>query len=486
MTSNEHKYYKGYETLQHDLVIYTNPETKKPWYYARIKLRLNKGYIRRSLKTTDQEQAKRLAWDLYRKLKEDEYFGVVSKKVYLSQITNAYMKTKGPKLSKWRLDQIERWTRRYIIPWFGNATLDQIIADQDKIDRYPLYRMDYWDVYEAEVASGIRIDEREKVNKGGYKALNKDEKRPYTWKRNRPARSTVLAELRLFNALMKFAKEKKWIAHDVTMSQSNLPTTPPVRQAMYTFTDDEISKLRTYFQQQTKNNKTLLFDQDGEPLLTSDGTQAYRLFATASDLQRRLWINLRVSFFLQLNCGLRTSEIHSLKWSSITQSSTTTTEGKEFSYLALRVFETKSERRHLGHRIVYCPIHMSKLLNEVRQANAPHNKDSDYVFCNSKGNQYKILNRRFKQLLQRLDIYKSPEGTTRDRGHLRSYWMSKALRTKPIHVVAAAAGNSIQTAYNFYCRLEIAKEAYKVLHDIRQPDNIVSLLSLEELGEETT
>ena len=77
-------------------------------------------------------------------------------------------------------------------------------------------------------------------------------------------------------------------------------------------------------------------------------------------------------------------------------------------------------------------------------------------------------------------MYLHHNGSKRTAKHFRSYYASKQLQSKPIHVVAAAMGNSIHTCYQFYSKLEIAKKAYELLADVRQPDDVVMLVGEED------
>jgi len=477
-----HKYYDEFKTLRAgELVIYRNPDTQKRTWYVRIKLNKDKGYVRRSLKTVIENDAVRRAWEEYKIVREKEFFGVTVKRQSLDVVVEALLKTKKT-LSPSRRNQYEGWCRRYILPYFKGIFLDELHDKQGFINEYPNWRMDYWDKYDEEVAAGTRTDERELVSKVGYRGLNRlGKRRPFPWRRNKPARDTVLAEIRMFNGIMAFALDHRWIKSPISMDYSNLPQTKPRRAAIYTFEDEEISKLRQYFRNQTRANKKYLFDDDGQPLLDNNGDPKYILFPTAHHTQRRAWINLRVSFFLQLNTGMRVSEINNVKWSQIQQEVAIDDDGNELPYIAIKVEETKSERRSKIFRMVYCPVHLTRMLNEAREVNAPYNEDSHYVFSNSKGKRFTVLNRRFQQLLQKLDLYESDIGTTRDRGHIRSYWMSKALKTKPIHIVAAAAGTGIQTCYDFYAKLAVSKRAFSLLDDIKRPDSIANLIGRDDL-----
>ena len=477
--SNKHTYYQDYTELADDLVMYRNPDTKKGWFYCRIKIKEG-GYVRRSLKTTDKVKAQRQAWTIYKDVKEKEFFGVTVKKTTLNEVVSILLKTKAD-LSSHRRNQYINWTKRYLLPYFDGITLDEFHKKQVYINEYPLWRYTYWERYRQEVEEGTRKDERDIVNRLGYKGLQEGENRPYVWQRDKPSRSTVLAEVRMFNAIIKFAVERNLMRKPILMSNEHLPDSKPVFAALYTFNDKEIYKIKRYFQQQTKANKHYIKDDEGNAVLDAQGNPKYILFPNATPSQRRMWINLRVAFYLQLNTGIRTQECNNLKWSNITYKVAKKEDGTEMPYLALKIEETKSKRRSNLFRTVYCPVHLTSLLNEVREVNKPHNSDDDYVFCNGMGNRYTIMNRRFKQLLIKLDLYETDIGTFRTRGHLRSYWMSKALKTKPIHVVAAAAGNSIQTCYDFYTKLAVSKRAFELLEDIRQPDSIVHLMSEEEL-----
>ena len=88
-------FYLDQERIADGCVIYRNPpkpgSKSKLWWYVRIRLQQEKRYIRKSLRTTDYDEAKRAAYKLYEDVRRDEYYGYKPDAVNLSQIMELYL-----------------------------------------------------------------------------------------------------------------------------------------------------------------------------------------------------------------------------------------------------------------------------------------------------------------------------------------------------------------------------------------------------------
>jgi len=473
-------YYIDKMVLGEDIIIHRNPDTKnkKNWY---VRILMKDGYVRRSLKTANKEKAIRTAWKIHQDVKEKEWFGLSHKKITFKAAALSYQRN-SKHLSESRQSQIVSVCDRYLLPYFGSISMDEMHDNKHYINQYPKWRYDYWDEYDKRVLKGD-IEDARFMAVNGQKPEWKTGKRPVSNYRQKPATATIKMDILIFNRIMKHAADMRMIKYPELMTTENLPKQDVRSQSIYTFSDDEINKIRRYFQNEYRRNKKYIIGKNGERIKDKDGNDTYTLYEDARPQTRHKMINLRGFFYLAVNTGMRVRELNFLTWGCITQKRSKLDDGSYLDYLSIFVEEYKTARRNTNqmHRIVYAPHHLTKILNDVRRQNAPHNKDDDYVFNYMGGKQYLQLTRIHMRLLfQELGVYEHHNGSKRTAKHFRSYYASKLLQTKPIHTVAAALGHSITSCFKFYSQLEIAKKAYEMLADIPQPNSVVMLVDADD------
>ena len=472
-------YYLNQTELDDGVVMYQSQDAQKKNWYVRILLRRG-GYVRRSLKTTNVDRARRKAYSIADEVREREHFGLSHSRVTFAAASSAYLRSIEGKRSSHRIDQINTTLTRYLLPYFGHMYMESLTENQKYIDGFPNWRQEYWARYDREVKQGKRSDERYKTADGTTPKWDKVSKRPISNFSYNPSRNAVKMNIIIYNAIIKFSVQQRYINVPVYISYKNLPAADVRSQSIYTFEDSEIKKLRTYFQQDYRKNKVYTVDDDGNRIKDDNGDDVYTLWASRRSDHRHMRVNMRGWFYLLVNTGMRVREANFLKWKDITLRNN---EG-ETAYLAVNVEEYKAKRIATGvrFRTVYAPHHLTRILNEVRRQNAPYNTDDDYVFTHQhKRAPYLNISRyAFRRVLIELDLYTHKSGAKRTAKHLRSYYASKLLQKHPIHLVAAAMGHSIDVCFKIYSQLEIAKKAYELLGDTPQPKEVI-LLDGEDL-----
>jgi hypothetical protein len=477
-TPKKNKYYINLTELDEGLVIYQSPDATKKNWYVRILLKKG-GYVRRSTKTSNKERAKREAYRIQDTVKEREYLGLSHTKTTFETVARAYLRSLQHSRSQHRLEQIETSLNRYLLPYFGHMYMSSFFENTDYVNDYPLWRKEYWARYDKEVKQGQRVDERFKAVDGTVPKWDKVSKRPIANYSYNPSQTAIKMNIIIYNAIMRYAAEHKHIQMPVLMSYKNLPVDDVRSQSVYTFSEDEIRTITTYFQQDYKRHKTYLKDDKGNRVKDAQGNDKYELYKDRRSDHKHMRINMRGWYYLMVNTGIRVRSANYLKWKDITQRSKVMDDGTRLDYLALNIEEYKSKRieKGLRFRTVYAPHHLTRILNEVRRQNAPYNTDDDYVFSHEH-KRAPLLNMSryaFRRVLKELGLYEHKSGAKRTAKHLRSYYASKLLQKHPIHLVAATLGNSIEVAYRLYAQLEIAKKAYEILGDVPQPPQVVLL-----------
>tara|TARA_R110002126_G_scaffold290875_1_gene449307 strand:+ start:1966 stop:3417 length:1452 start_codon:yes stop_codon:yes gene_type:complete len=471
-------FYLDQEELADGLVIYRNPpktDSSRIWWYVRIRLKNEKRYVRKSLRTTVHHDAKREAFKLYEQIRKDEYYGFVPNQIKLNDLTRLYLEHKTS-LSEARLTQINRIVRLYLSQYYGDRLINNIATDRSLVNGYLVWRQGYWDRYKDKIKTDpVLADRHKRVSKGGYKGLKDNERRTPMNMEPNPSKNTLILEYSIFNALMNFAVQEKYISSFYKADYKSLPADEPRYQAIFTFTKADIKKLRDALVDELRADREPVFDDDlGIQMRDKWGDPTWRTFVSMPHA-RRCRHNLRALVLLMLSTGMRVQECLDLEYRSITDGSVEDEFGGQFRFLSIRVVEKKSRRRSRGYRTVYAPYHMKKILGRLNEINEPHNKPGDRVFSQVDGSRYGLLMRRFKQLLIKLDIYQSDEGAKHTLTHLRSYYAQEQLQHHPLHIVAAQMGHSVQTLYDFYTQISVGKRAYDILKHIQQPTNIISL-----------
>jgi len=471
-------FYLDQEDLADGLVIYRNPsktDSTNLWWYVRIRLKNESKYVRRSLRTTSYHEAKREAFKLYEQIRQDEYYGFVPNRMKLTDLVKLYLESK-PNLSDARVTQIERVVRLYLGPYFGDHLINTIATDRRLILGYLNWRLGYWDRYKERIKTDPKLaDRHQRVAKGGYKALYDNERRTPINIEPNPSKSTLILEYSIFNALMTYAVREKYIPEFFKADYQTLPDADPRFQAIYTFEREDIKMIRDALVEELRADREPICDEaTGRQLRDEWGDLMWNTYVSMPHA-RRCRTNLRALVLLMLSTGMRVQECLDLEYRNISDGVVDDESGNDFRFLSIKVTEKKSRRRSLGYRTVYAPYHMKKILGRLNEINEPFNKPDDRVFSKADGSRYGLLGRRFKQLLQNLDLYEGPEGAKRTLTHLRSYYAQEQLQHHPLHIVAAQMGHSVQTLYDFYTQISVGKRAYDILKHIQQPRNIVSL-----------
>lgn len=114
----------------------------RPVYHARLRIAGHKGYIVRSTQCTELAEAARFAEDLYDDLRYKVCHDLEVKAHTFETMRQRYLAANKNLLSVHRMTYIEGTARRYLLPHFGNLSLEEL-SDR-KIAGYWTWRLNYW------------------------------------------------------------------------------------------------------------------------------------------------------------------------------------------------------------------------------------------------------------------------------------------------------------------------------------------------------
>ena len=483
--SGTDKYYINKTDLKDGIIIYQSPDAKVNNWYVRILLEKG-GYIRRSLKTTVKERAIRKAVTMANDVRRREMFGLSVTERTFETVAKEFIEQVSSSMSEHRKVQHVTMLTRYLIPYFNKMKISDFHKERDYIEKFVLWRREFWRRYEHIVEGGNKQDNRFKAQnvniKPDWKATvfgQHSNNRSYD-----PATTTVRQTISTFNQIMVYSYKKKYTAHLTKMSYDNVPVRKPTSQSIYTFEDEDINKIKNYMRQEYRKNKKWVLDDDGNRVKDEDGNDMYTLWETQRRDTKHMFINMRGWFYMLIWSGARVREANYAKWGDLAMRSKVMPDGTKLDYIAWTIPEYKAKRIAAGHfqRVVFLPHHLTKILNEVRKQNKNFNRDDNYIFTMEYDDKplLNISKYSFRKILKKLDLYKHKSGAYRTSKHLRSWYASKLLQTQPLHKVAALLGNSPEVLFQMYSQLEIAKKAYDILKDVPQPDEVINLVAGNE------
>jgi integrase len=140
-------YQRTIELRGGQLKLYTRPDDPQGFWHCRFKLEQANKFIRRSLKTTDLNDARRMADNLFDELRFKDRNGERIRQIRFGDVASDYdaiaeRETREGRLSKGRLGFVRGTIRRYMLPFFGKRALEEITPAL--LAQYDEWRLDYW------------------------------------------------------------------------------------------------------------------------------------------------------------------------------------------------------------------------------------------------------------------------------------------------------------------------------------------------------
>lgn len=409
------------------ILLYRRTDVAKPIWQCRIKFP-DEPYIRRSLKTRNENEAVRKAEKLYDDLRFrrergmplnspampyaiDKYLDWLAKEVEYGNASNK-------KLSD------QRKFSRYIREFFEGKRVDQI-TERD-IELYRDWRRNYWIS-----GPGSKEKYREYVRDGRVIRGKKPTPRP-------PSASTLVSEDALLRAVFDRALRNGWVNGEQI---PQIKSERPKANRRPDFTEAEIQKLLTLAKQ--------------------------RVGEAQNDRIRHARGMLECFVGLMAFTGMRPFEAMKLKWRDIEVFKTP--QGKHATRIS--VSGKKKKRRLVGRDDVSGYVfQLSKVWLESRglDIDEGHEPDEDAnVFCSEDGAPVKSFKKGFKNLLDAAGLRCDADGNERDPYSFRHYYATqRILAGVSVYVVAENMGTSVPMIEKHYGHLKPELAADELTREI--------------------
>jgi integrase len=409
------------------LIIYRRADTPDDGAYTfRAKIDGTKGYVRRSLKTSNPAEAMLFAERDYEELRVRHLGGFSLKIITVDAFFEEWMITQKMRLTDSRYKWKQSVYERYVSGFMGKRNLTDL--NKTIVDGYWDYRLNFWNSKEGK--------ERIELNS---KRSNAKTKSSHNVAKN-PSFATLRAEASLINELLRVAVDKGHLVRSIKISaQDALPKEDTRVQHRDTFTDEEWRVL-------TKNlyNYYLCRGRWKDTRINS-----FHRF------QRHM---LRVFVLLSASTGLRTGECKNLRWSDFRVDNDG--DGKDVLIVSVRG-ETSKVRR--GRTAVAHSDNIIGVLDEYKEA-SQYTDDNDLVFYSVRDTDAKPtpvdLSTQFKTFLKRCPYKDREDGLrlsvdnkARTLYSLRHYACVSRLRQGvDIYALATSMGTGVTQIRNFYGR----------------------------------
>jgi integrase len=405
------------------IVLYTR--NGRPTYHARLNLDGVDGYITKSTKRSSLAEAVRAAEDMYDDLRYKVRHGLEVRPHTFASLWKRWDKANVHLLSKHRYRYISGTARRYLLPYFGSMSLEQI--NDVTVERYWNWRLNYWTSPE-----GLeRISNAQKTRCTG--------KRPYKQKLGNvaktPSQKSLEMEQSALRQIFKWGRRNGLISNipEVRAPKLNKGQGVSRRPA---FDLDEWRKLYRYLRRWSNNDLESASNSKHRP-------NSYHLWQR--ELIRRYVLFMAAS-------GLRPNEARQLRWRDIEPF--TDEDGVEHQMLHV------SPTTKTGHRQCV-PLRITKMYLDALREHSLHTKPDDLVFCDRKGKPVQNFGKTFKKVLIDADLLTDRWGNVRTIYSLRHTYATFRLLygNANIEDLAQNMGTSPQQIFNHYRHITIRQKA---------------------------
>jgi len=383
------------------VVVYKRDDGSGLWQYRLRVPNIPNRYLRRSSKTTDFAEAKKIAIKEWNKLcfRKEEGLAVFTKT--FGDVAQAVLEEQEERVKRGIITD-GHWSyrrtviRRHLIPFFGLMQVNAI--SQNKVDDYWKWRMDYW-------SDGDGKNQKS----AGVKSKS-------------PSYSTLQHDVQLIRKILHYAEDRNWC------DKKDIP------QVNHPLSNDR--KRRAVFSQ-----------KEWEQLLTYMRTWAERPSTQWQKLTRH---RLRYRAMVMYHTGMRTVESSNLTWGDVGLY----TEDDGTEYCELWVQGKRKRRRLIAKRNVY------KMLVDWKEK-AKFTADNDYVFAKSTGKRATTDDGMFRQILTELNLLTDRIGQPRALTSLRhSYATNQIVNNRiDLHLLSSNMGTSVQMIEKHYGHLEPVQRA---------------------------
>ena len=411
--------------------IYQRSGGSTIWY---TKLRIGRKITKRlSLRTSDKEEAERIALDLYQELEFKHTKGLSLSPKRFSKVATDYLafyednvvirESLSPNsqlnLKKYSRNQFisrNRIINKFLLPFFADRNI-QDISEHD-IQDYISNRMVYWITGEGTKDKSIKY-----LRNGRYVSRPK-----LPAENSPPSYSTVNKELTVLRAIFKFSKNKR------LLSQHEIPSI------------ENITKPHGY----DKRHETASFtEQEMKKLLSTIGKKHHYQTNPKHKLAHK---RLGLYIGIMASSGMRTSDAKRLTFNDCNKFSKTGTD-----YFSIYV-NSKGKRRELVP-LPECEQFISSM-KKYHQKNAKKfgwvYSDDLFVFSNEYGKRVNSFAKGLDGILEECGLLHTKDGRKRSSRSFRSFYITSALidGKMTIEQLAGNVGNSPDVIWQHYNRMD--------------------------------
>lgn len=429
MTHKSKSFRDQYSIRQGRITLYRRThqgsEYQSDNWYAYLKIPKQKA-IRKSLKTTDRDEAESLAESLFFDLTEKSKRGLSLKSKRFELIARRYiddfeanaerekdaplhLRSYKPALLKNKKTIVQK----YLVVFFAEKTIQEI-TDFD-VESYKHWRKNYW-------ISGLGSEVTEiTYTRKGHKIT-----RPKSIREKRePHHSTINKELTVLREIFDFARMSRIIEGREIPSITNLKKPKLEQPKKSGLSETEVKHLL----------KTLVDRYRNEP---------------NSKHKRHLKLLIHFVSFMCLT-GMRYSEAKQVKFSDCESH----TKG-DADYLKIFVRAKGKSRELIGLHESATTLEKLRIYHlENAETNEWQFNDDTYVFTDQYGNRVNSFSKSLNRALSDADLLFDKHGTKRNAGAFRKYYINSALMSGVNYFeLAKQCGTSVTVIEQFYAQIE--------------------------------
>lgn len=388
------------------LIVFTTRTSKKPWFQVRISLPGVAGYqIRKSLKTTDRNEAIHLATELYLDARARFSQGITIEKYTWDMLVDEYLSTRtGDNYIR----QFTALNKRYFKPFFGKLKTIENITD-DMILKFWRFRIDFWK----------NNDKTARTTTFRQRA---------TFVAEEPSYATIRKERSQLRSILRYAADKR-----------HIPTFPIIEHPYrHDKTRDQGHRIN--------KRRRASFTRADYDTLTTKMSGLCRRKKWWRDIQKRNWEALRLAVLLIANGLIRPQELKLLRYNQIELIN----EGDEsWTVIHLHDFQAKTG----VPRQIICEDGSScyHYIQRYREW-ALYKDEHDLIFASDNDKTTpKTFDYTFNQLLKEWNLKYDSAGRPRTLYSLRHFGIEQMLiRNVPPVAIAKIAGTSLKMITDFY------------------------------------
>ena len=422
------KYYEltEVENTNGRLFVYKRTADAVVWTF-RANVDGYRGYIRRSTKQADLNEAKREATRAFNKLEERLEQNLTIKKTRFDEVFATWLKVAKRQKAEQRYKYVVSTYERYLVGHFGKLDLSAI--KQKQIDAY-------WDYRASFYVGGEGVGRAE----GNLKRLTAKSKTSRNIK-VKPSYGTLRAEASIVNEFLTWALRNEHVGREFRLRASDAGYTKQERRTSRreTFDRDEWNSLTSY----------LRHYRDGTGSFKDD-----RLNKGHKTQRNMFWCYV---LFLG-STGLRTGEAKQVRWGDITHSYDKK-QKKWITQVSVREETTKVREA----RTAIAHSEKCKEWLDYWRERSEHNNDNDLVFYGTKdvnvGNDFSVTFRTFLKRCSYKDrqegLLKHTNGKARTLYSLRHLYATFRITVGgvEIYTLAKSMGTSVKQIEQHYGHL---------------------------------